>query len=103
MVRTIKILLTFILICMNISCDQITKNEARARILDNQIIEVINSNFILTKVENTGAALSLGENLAPLSKTIILQILPTIVLLALLFYVFHKPNIPKYNYSHMRS
>lgn len=93
--RLIKILVVLLLVGVNISCDQISKTEARQRIAENQIIEVIDSNLILTRVENTGAALSMGENLPPALKVLILQIFPIIVLLGLLWYIIRDPNVTK--------
>lgn len=51
--------LLLILISMNIGCDQITKHEARQNIQPHEVVEIIDQNLILTKVENTGAAMSL--------------------------------------------
>ncbi len=93
--RLYRVFLVLLLVAMNISCDQITKQEVRLRITENQIIEVISSNFILTKVENTGAALSLGENLPPFFKILLLQILPILILLGILGYIASRLNLPK--------
>jgi len=60
--RLIKIFVSVVIICSNISCDQITKEKVRKEISTNEIVKVIGDNFILTKVENTGAALSLGPS-----------------------------------------
>ena len=38
----------------------------------------------MTKVENSGAAYSLGSDLSPMIKTIVLQVIPAVVLLLLL-------------------
>lgn len=93
--RTIRAILVLVLIGMNISCDQITKKEVRERISERQIIEVVNSNFILTKVENTGAALSLGANLSPILKFILLKVVPILMMLALLGYTLLNSKLPK--------
>lgn len=85
------------LILSNISCDQITKNTVRKEISQHERINVIDDNFILTKVENTGAALSLGENLPPVLKIISLQLLPLIVLLLLFRWILVRKDIPILN------
>ncbi|MFD2564773.1 signal peptidase II [Aquimarina rubra] len=80
----IRVLSILSLVLLNIGCDQISKNVVRNTIEKNERIEVFENNFVLTKVENSGAAYSLGSDLAPLLKIILLQVLPIIVLLFLL-------------------
>ena len=79
-----RIALILCLVFLNIGCDQISKRIVRQNIAPNERISVIKHNLILTKVENTGAAYSLGSNLSPTLKVIILQVIPAIVLLLLL-------------------
>lgn len=95
--KLIKILFSLIIICSNISCDQITKDKARNEIETNEIINVIDDNFILTKVENTGAALSLGENLSPQLKVVFLQGIPLLVLLLLFVYIIKEKKMSRIN------
>lgn len=85
----------FILIGMNISCDQITKKEVREHVQKDEKIEIIDTNFILTHVENTGAAMSTGSNLSPRLKIIFLQILPIIFMVGLIIYLFKNIHLPK--------
>ena len=92
-----KILVSLIIIFTNIGCDQITKETAREEISKNEIIHVFNNNFILTKVENTGAALSLGENLTPKLKIVVLQIFPILAMGLMFFYIVRKKNISLLN------
>jgi len=93
--RIIKIFLISSIVLINISCDQISKDVARRKINTHEIINVLKDNFILTKVENTGAALSLGENLNPTLKIVFLQIIPLIVLLFLFRMIIIKNNFSK--------
>jgi len=93
--RKIRILLILSLVLLNISCDQVSKNVVRNTIKKNERIEVFKENFILTKVENRGAAYSLGSDLAPFIKILLLQILPSIVLLFLLRLILIKSNYSK--------
>ncbi|GAA3515999.1 signal peptidase II [Aquimarina addita] len=80
---------------MNISCDQISKNIVRNTIDKNQRIEVFNDNLILTKVENTGAAYSIGSELPYTLKIILLQALPLLVLFFLLFKIIKETEYSK--------
>lgn len=95
--RLIKFFFSLVIILCNISCDQITKEKVRNEISKNEIINVIDDNFILTKVENAGAAMGLGENLRPELKIILLQISPLLVLLFMFVYIIREKNISKLN------
>ncbi len=93
--RKIKIILILSLVLLNISCDQVSKNVVRQAIEPFERIEVFKDNLVLTKVENTGAAYSLGSDLGPILKIILLQILPALVLLFLLRQILIKTNYSK--------
>ncbi|WP_024770453.1 signal peptidase II [Aquimarina macrocephali] len=90
--RKIRITLILSLVLLNISCDQISKNVVRQVIDPYERIEVFKDSFVLTKVENTGAAYSLGSDLAPILKILLLQILPILVLLLLLRQILIKTD-----------
>lgn len=92
MTRKIRVLLILSLVLLNISCDQISKSIVRKAIETDERITVFKDSFVLTKVENTGAAYSLGADLTPVLKILILQILPILVLLILLRQVLIKSN-----------
>ncbi len=89
----VAIILT--LVFLNISCDQLSKKIVRNKIETNERIQVIQDNFILTKVENRGAAYSFGANWEPMVKRIVLQVIPTIVLIVLLVLILTKTEYPK--------
>lgn len=84
------------LVLLNIGCDQVTKEVVRNTVAPMEYIAFLNDRFILTNVENTGAMLGFGENLSPIFKRILLQGLPIIVLLILLFRILKKPNIGRW-------
>lgn len=90
-----KLLIGLILIISNISCDQITKKEVRENINPHERIEIVNDNFILTKVENTGAALGFGSDFHPIIKLFILQLIPIFVLIYLSYYLYQRENVSK--------
>lgn len=92
-----KFIIASLIIFCNIGCDQITKEQAREEIEFNETVEVFQNNFVLTKVENTSAALNLGENLSPTLKIIVLQILPGLALLFMFIYILRKKQISKLN------
>jgi len=93
--RTIaRTLLILLVISMNIGCDQVTKTIVRNNIAEREKI-AIGKHFLITKVENTGAFLSLGDSLSEFTKTLLLSALP-VLLLGLGFYcLLTNKNISK--------
>lgn len=83
-----------LLLTINFGCDQITKNIVRERISEYEHISIIKDRFTLTKVENTGAFLSLGEQMPYVFRLIILTGLPLLFLGYGLYFLFSKPNLP---------
>ena len=79
---------TFLLIVFNFGCDQITKDIVRKEIENRETIEVIGQNFILTKVENRGMALSLGSELPEIFHLVIIQFIPLVLIIGLTAFVF---------------
>ena len=88
-------ILILILLASNIGCDQISKSIVRQRINPGEQINLIDHFVILTKVENTGAFLSMGDSLPRLLYKFIMIILPLIVLLYALYYLFTDNNLNK--------
>jgi signal peptidase II len=82
-----------LLLISNISCDQISKTIVRQRIGNNEQIRFINDHITLTKVENTGAFLSIGNSLPPLVKILLLTVLPVIILTLAGTLIFAKNNL----------
>ncbi|MCB0607557.1 MAG: signal peptidase II [Lewinellaceae bacterium] len=91
--NAVRILAILVIIAANISCDQVSKNIVRDRIGYNETIPVIARRFTLTKVENTGAFLSLGDSLPAPVKTILLFVVPMLALVYGLFYLFTAKNL----------
>ena len=84
------------LVLLNIGCDQISKNVVRKNIDARETIELVGKNFILTKVENSGAMLGCGSEFSPILKIIFLQALPVIVLLILLFRILRRSDMNRW-------
>jgi signal peptidase II len=86
MSKSIKIVL-FCFCCLTfIGCDRLTKNLAKEHLKDKATISYLHDTIRLQYVENTGAALSLGDDLPKTVSFWLLSILPLVVLLGLLFY-----------------
>lgn len=92
----IKRIAIIAVVFLNIGCDQISKSVVRNKIDTWETIEIIGKKFILTKVENEGAMLGFGSDFSPLVKIVLLQALPVIVLLVLLFRILRKSNMNKW-------
>lgn len=90
-----RALIILALIAGNIGCDQVSKSIVRERVDYHENIELIEDYFILTKVENTGALLSLGSTLSPVLKKLVLLVLPSLMLLSLMVYVLLRHELPK--------
>ncbi len=84
------------LVFFNIGCDQISKSVVRKKVEYHETTQIIGNNFILTKVENTGAFLGMGAKLHPTLKIILLLSIPAIALLLMLVYLLFKSNLEKH-------
>lgn len=82
-----------LLLTLNFGCDQISKRIVRNKISDYENISIIKDRFTLTKVENTGAFLSLGDNMPYIFRLIILTGLPLLFLIYGLYFLFAKRNL----------
>ena len=69
-----------------IGCDRLTKDLAKENLKDKPTITYLNDTVRLQYVENTGAALSLGDDLPKQVSFWLLSILPLVVLTALFIY-----------------
>ncbi len=96
--KTRSIIRTFIilvLLILNVGCDQISKNVVRQTIEYHERIGFVNDYLTLTKVENTGAFLSWGNELPNAMRIILLIAMPVFVMMYGLFFLFTKTNISK--------
>ncbi len=75
-----------------IGCDRVTKNLAKTHLKDKPELSYFNDVFKLMYVENTGAALSLGDNLPKTASFWLLSILPLAFLLVFLIYAYRHVN-----------
>ncbi len=86
MSKRVKIIL-FCTCCLAfISCDRITKDLAKEHLKDKAAHTYLHDSFRLLYVENTGAALSLGDDLPAAASFWLLSILPLLFLAGLAFY-----------------
>jgi signal peptidase II len=91
---TVRLMLIVVLLVVNVSCDQISKNIVRERISEYERISVFKNYFTLTKTENSGAFLSAGDSLPEPWKSILLTFLPVAVLTVGLIFLFVRRELP---------
>jgi len=87
MKKSVRNVLILLLLVSVVGCDQITKSIVRQNIDYNESISVINTFITLTKVENTGAFLSLGNNLPRMVYIIVMILLPLLILGYAMYYL----------------
>ncbi|WP_342645709.1 signal peptidase II [Mucilaginibacter sp. CSA2-8R] len=85
-----KILLFCLIASCMISCDQVTKNIAKKHLIFASPVSYFHDLFRLEYAENTGAALSLGDNLPRTLNFLLLGILPLMMMIAILWYIFNN-------------
>ncbi len=93
--KIFRTLTIFGILSVNIGCDQISKSIVRQQVDYSEQISFVNNFVTLTKVENSGAFLSLGNSLPDPIRFIVLSLLPMAVLGFGLGFLFMKTNLPK--------
>jgi len=93
-IKNLRWSVLLLLLTLNFGCDQISKKIVRNEISDYEQISIIKNHFTLTKVENSGAFLSLGDNMPYIFRLIILTGLPLLFLGYGLYFLFAKRNLP---------
>lgn len=89
-----NILYTLVLLA-NIGCDQVSKTIVRQEVTEHETISIVKNYFILTKVENAGAFLSIGSALPDLLKFILLSIIPLLALSYGIVYLFTRKHLTR--------
>lgn len=91
--RVFKITLILSLTIVNIGCDQVSKKIVRSHVAAYENISVIGNHLTITRVENSGAFLSLGNALPETIKHILLSVLPLLILAFIFVYALRKKTI----------
>ena len=90
MKNRLKLLLFCVSSIVLIGCDQVTKHIAKEHLMFHAPITYLHNTVILEYAENTGAALSLGENLSKTMSFWVFSVVPLLCLIALFIYVVRK-------------
>lgn len=91
--KILRIVLLLLVICSNISCDQVTKKVARQELQYMKRVPVVDNFISFIWVENPGAFLSLGDTWPVLLKVIVLVLLPVASIIAVLFYLLKRRRV----------
>jgi signal peptidase II len=91
--RIIKTIGVVLILLANIGCDQISKGLVRRKISYFETISLIDDHLTLTKVENTGAFLSVGSGLPDALKFLLLSGLPLMALAFGIVYLFTRQHL----------
>jgi signal peptidase II len=82
----LKIILFCLLSLVFIGCDRVTKDLAKQHLVEGVSTSYLHDTVRLIYVQNTGAALNLGDDLPPVFSFWLLSILPLIILTGLSVY-----------------
>ena len=96
--RNLKIILFFLISFASVSCDRVTKDLAKEHLMNKEGLSYFHDTFRLEYVENTGAAMSMGDGLPQPYNFILLSLMPLIFLGILAVYTVrgsHKMSLPK--------
>jgi signal peptidase II len=78
-----------------VGCDQVSKTIVRQKVDYHENISLIKNVLTLTKVENTGAFLSMGDNLPGVVRFTLLSLMPILVLGFGLYYLLTQTDLPE--------
>lgn len=90
----ILLIIVILISGLNFAADRVTKIYAVDNIKGEGTIRVIGNVFILHYAENDGAFLGFGGNMPKPLKSVLLILLPSIIVLAAVFYTAFSGNIP---------
>lgn len=91
--RISRLLLIALMLLCNFGCDQLSKHIVRNTIDMHEEIPLVKGHLTLTKVENTGAFLSLGHAMPRQMKTVLLALLPLLALVIAVLYLVLNDRI----------
>src|SRR6266542_355375 len=92
---TTRTIVIFLILALNIGCDQVSKSIVRNHMAYNEQINVVQHYLILIKVENTWAFLSLGNSYPKPLKLLIMIILPLLALGFGIVYLLTNRNLSR--------
>jgi len=89
----LRVILILLVLSINVGCDQVSKSIVRHKMSDYTYITFLSNHVTLSKVENTGAFLSLGDSLSKPVKIILLNIIPLLAVAFGLYFILTRTSI----------
>jgi signal peptidase II len=93
--RFLRTIIILLLLTLNIGCDQVSKSIVRHKLDYYDRIEFLHRHITLVRVENSGAFLSVGDSLSKTTKFILLNLLPLLVVIVGLVFIFVRTNLDR--------
>jgi signal peptidase II len=93
--RFVRTSLILLILASNIGCDQMSKSIVRKSIPPFERIHFFDNHVMVTRVENTGAFLSMGNSLSASLKFFVLILVPVIALIVALAFLFVKNSLSR--------
>jgi signal peptidase II len=93
--RIVRNLVIVLVLVSNIGCDQMSKNIVRKTLHYHQQIKLFDNHVMLTRVENSGAFLSIGDSLSLPVKFVVLILVPFTALLVGIFFLFSRSSLSR--------
>lgn len=83
------------IIAVNVGCDQVSKSIVRHKLSPYANLTYLHGHLLVTRVENTGAFLSLGDQMHGPLRTILLSVFPAALLIMGINYLMKNTAISK--------
>jgi signal peptidase II len=93
--KTLKVLMIVLIIVSVIGIDQISKHIVRENVEYNSRSNVVGEYLILTKIENTGAFLGMGDSIPRPLFVILMIVLPLVVMGYAFYYIIKTSDLSK--------
>jgi signal peptidase II len=91
---TLRYFLIIFIVSANLGCDQITKHAARKNLEYLETTSIIGNHFVFTRIENSGAFLSMGDSIPYAAKFILLSVLPLLAMVYGIYFLLKHPYLP---------
>jgi signal peptidase II len=85
--KILRAAVILLILALNIGCDQVSKHIVRQKLNVYSYYNYLNNHLEFTRVENTGAFLSLGDSSTGWVKMLFLNILPLLAVILGLVYI----------------
>ncbi|OKS88933.1 signal peptidase II [Mucilaginibacter polytrichastri] len=93
--KLVRAAIIIAIIMLNVGCDQVSKAIVRNHIEAYSSLRFLHDHFMLTRVENTGAFLSLGDQIPGYLHSILLSVIPGVFLIWGIWYLITNTRLSR--------